>query len=226
MRTEFNRLLKQLRKSAPSTDVQLVRRAYRLANKAHEGALRDSGAPYITHCIAVARSLAQIGMGPVTVTAGLLHDVLEDTAVTRAELEQEFGEEIAALVDGVSKIKTMRIQPAVSRRQKQADNLRKMLLATAKDLRVILIKLADRLHNMRTIEFLEGQERVERICRETLDIYAPLAHRLGIAGWKWELEDHAFRFLHPAEYREMASRVAMQRREREAWLDETIEFLD
>ena len=226
MRTEFARLLKQLRKSAPNADLQLVRRAYRVANAAHEGAMRDSGDPYVSHCIAVARNLAQIGMGPVTVTAGLLHDVLEDTPVTREELEREFGEEIAALVDGVSKIKTMRIRPAISRQHKQAENLRKMLIATAKDLRVILIKLADRLHNMQTIEFLKGPKRVERICRETLDIYAPLAHRLGIARWEWELEDHAFRCLHPIEYREMASHVAMQRREREAWLDETIEFLD
>jgi len=226
MRTEFARLLKQLRKSAPDTDENLVRRAYRVANKAHEGVKRASGEPYISHCLAVARNLAQLGLDTSTIAAGLLHDVLEDTPVTREELAAQFGEEIASLVDGVSKIKTMKWSSATSQQEDQAETLRKMLVATVQDVRVILIKLADRLHNMRTIEYLDSKDRVKRICQETLDIYAPLAHRLGIARWKWELEDHAFHELHPSEYRDMAQRVAMKRREREALLNGIIKTLE
>ncbi|HRK33657.1 MAG TPA: RelA/SpoT family protein, partial [Candidatus Hydrogenedentes bacterium] len=136
-------------------------------------------------------------------------------------------EEITSLVDGVSKIKSMKwTESQPTQAEKQAENLRKMLVATAKDVRVILIKLADRLHNMRTISYLRDKKRVERICRETLDIYAPLAHRLGIAAWKWELEDHAFHHLNPAEYKSIATHVAMKRHEREAWLNETISYLE
>ncbi|MCP4639728.1 MAG: bifunctional (p)ppGpp synthetase/guanosine-3',5'-bis(diphosphate) 3'-pyrophosphohydrolase [bacterium] len=226
MRTQFAKLLKQLRKNSPKADIELVRKAYRQANEAHKGVLRESGEPYVSHCIAVARVLAQLNLDTTTIAAGLLHDVVEDTRVSRKELAAEFGEEIAYLVDGVSKIKTMKWSSTNIQQEKQAANLRKMLVATAEDVRVILIKLADRLHNMRTIEFLKERERVERICRETLEIYAPLAHRLGIANWKWELEDHAFHHLHPAEYRAMAAQVSMKRREREAWLEQTIQFLD
>ncbi|GMU92860.1 MAG: GTP pyrophosphokinase [Candidatus Hydrogenedentota bacterium] len=226
MREEFAKLLKQLRKNTPGADLELVRKAYRVANDAHRGVERDSGDPYISHPLEVARILAQLNLDPTTVAAGLLHDVLEDTGVERSTLVKEFGEEIASLVDGVSKIKTMKWSSQQSQQEKQAENLRKMLVATAKDVRVILIKLADRLHNMRTIEFLRDKQRVERICRETLDIYAPLAHRLGIARWKWELEDHAFHHLNPVEYKRIATHVAMKRREREAWLNETIAYLE
>lgn len=227
MREEFAKLLKQLRKNAPGADLTVVRKAYRVANEAHRGVERESGDPYISHCIEVARILAQSNLDPTTVAAGLLHDVLEDTGVTHSEFEQTFGPEITALVDGVSKIKSMKWStPNPTHQEKQAENLRKMLVATARDVRVILIKLADRLHNIRTIEFLKDPKRVERICRETLDIYAPLAHRLGIARWKWELEDHAFHHLNPDEYRNIATHVAMKRREREAWLNETIEYLE
>ncbi|MCC6695746.1 MAG: bifunctional (p)ppGpp synthetase/guanosine-3',5'-bis(diphosphate) 3'-pyrophosphohydrolase [Candidatus Hydrogenedentes bacterium] len=227
MRQEFAKLLKQLRKNSPGADLAIVRKAYRVANEAHRGVERESGDPYISHCLEVARILAQLNLDPTTVAAGLVHDVLEDTKVTHKEFEAEFGEEITALVDGVSKIRSMKwSSPAPTHQEKQAENLRKMLVATAKDVRVILIKLADRLHNMRTIEFLTDRKRVERICRETLDIYAPLAHRLGIARWKWELEDHAFHYLNPTEYRSIAAHVAMKRREREAWLNETISYLE
>ncbi|GMV92514.1 MAG: hypothetical protein AMXMBFR82_22920 [Candidatus Hydrogenedentota bacterium] len=227
MREEFAKLLKQLRKNAPGADLTVVRKAYRFANEAHHGVERESGDPYISHCIEVARILAQSNLDPTTVAAGLLHDVLEDTRVTHDEFEKTFGPEITALVDGVSKIKSMKWStPNPTHQEKQAENLRKMLVATARDVRVILIKLADRLHNIRTIEFLRDPKRVERICRETLDIYAPLAHRLGIARWKWELEDHAFHHLNPDEYRNIATHVAMKRREREAWLNETIEYLE
>ncbi len=227
MREQFAKLFKHMRKHMPGADLEIVRKAYRVANDAHLGMERDSGEPYISHPLEVARILANLNLDPVTVAAGLLHDVLEDTRVSHDDLLKEFGEEITALVDGVSKIKSMKwTETPQTQKEKQAENLRKMLVATAKDVRVILIKLADRLHNMRTIAFLRDKKRVERICRETLDIYAPLAHRLGIAAWKWELEDHAFHHLNPTEYKHIAAHVAMKRHEREAWLKETIAYLE
>ncbi len=226
MRTEFAKLLKLIRKNQVKADEDLIRRAYRVANDAHQGQARLSGDPYITHCIAVARILAQLDLDEVTIAAGLLHDVIEDCNMTPAQLKSEFGEEIAYIVDGVTKISALHVPTEVlTQAEKQANNLRKMLVATAKDVRVILIKLADRLHNMRTIEYLP-EEKIKSISRETLDIYVPLANRLGIARWKWELEDHAFHHLHPKEYKEMARLVAMKRREREAWLTETTHFLE
>ncbi|MBI5091343.1 MAG: bifunctional (p)ppGpp synthetase/guanosine-3',5'-bis(diphosphate) 3'-pyrophosphohydrolase [Candidatus Hydrogenedentes bacterium] len=226
MRTEFNKLLKLLKKNFPDGDIETVRKAYRVANAAHQGQVRLSGEPYIGHSMSVAKIVATLGLDLTTTAAALLHDVLEDTHVTREELQHDFGEEITSLVDGVTKIGALnRSTSATTQVEKQANNLRKMLVATAKDVRVILIKLADRLHNMRTLEYL-NPEQIQRISRETLDIYAPLAHRLGIARWKWELEDHAFHHLHPREYKEMAALVAMKRREREEWLENTIEFLE
>ena len=226
MRTEFAKLLKLLRKNQVKADEDLIRRAYRVANDAHQGQTRLSGDPYISHCIAVARILAQLDLDDVTIAAGLLHDVIEDCSMTPEQLTAEFGEEIAYIVDGVTKISALHVPTEVlTQAEKQANNLRKMLVATAKDVRVILIKLADRLHNMRTIEYLP-EEKIKAISRETLDIYVPLANRLGIARWKWELEDHAFHHLHPREYKEMARLVAMKRREREAWLTDTITFLE
>jgi len=232
MRTQFARLLKLLRKNNPGGDVQLVRRAYRVADAAHRGQMRLSGEPYISHSMAVARILAGLKLDLTTIAAGLLHDVLEDTPVTLEELKGDFGDEIAALVDGVTKIGTLYVAasdqtPAEEQEDRWATaaSMRKMLVATIKDVRVILIKLADRIHNMRTIEFLPP-DKVQRISQETLDIYAPLAHRLGIARWKWELEDHAFHRLRPAEYHDIAERVAMKRREREAWLNDIIAFLE
>ena len=226
MRTQFARLLKLLRKNTPGVDLQLVRRAYRVADAAHRGQMRLSGEPHISHSMAVARILAGLKLDLTTIAAGLLHDVLEDTPFTLEELKSGFGDEIAALVDGVTKIGTLYVAASdQTPAEEQAASMRKMLVATIKDVRVILIKLADRIHNMRTIEFLPP-DKIRRISQETLDIYAPLAHRLGIARWKWELEDHAFHRLHPAEYHDIADRVAMKRREREAWLDEIIAFLE
>ena len=226
MRTEFAKLLKLIRKQFPNADLDVVRKAYRVANGAHQGQMRLSGDPYILHCIEVTRILAQLGLDLTTLSAGLMHDVLEDTTVTREQLTAEFGAEIATLIEGVTKIGALNFPSEVTtQEEKQAVNLRKMLVATAQDVRVILIKLADRLHNMRTIEYLP-RDMIMRISRETLDLYAPLAHRLGIARWKWELEDHAFHQLYPAEYKEMATLVAMKRREREAWLEETCRFLE
>lgn len=226
MRKDFGKFLKRLKKLFPDEDLSLIREAYRVASEAHQPQIRESGEPYVTHVIEVARILAAIGLDLTTITAGLLHDVLEDSHYTVEYLEEHFGEEIARLVDGVTKISTLRkasVKP--TQEEKQAENLRKMLIATARDVRVILIKLADRLHNMRTIEFLPEDKRI-RISQETLDIYAPLAHRLGIARWQWELEDHAFHQLNPGEYKEMARLVAMTRKEREQLLNRTIEFLE
>lgn len=226
MRTNFAKLMKQLRKTFPNADLEVVRRAYRVANKAHQGQLRLSGEPYVLHSLKVGQILAGIGLDPVTCAAGVLHDVLEDTPMTQKELAAEFGEEIARLVDGVTKISTLSFpEEKMNLEVKQAQNIRKMLVATAKDVRVILIKLADRLHNMRTIEFLPREKQM-MISRETLDIYAPLAHRLGISRWRWELEDHAFHRLMPEEYREIARQVAMKRRDREALLEEAIKTLE
>lgn len=226
MRTEFNKLLKLAKKNHPDIDADLLRRAYRVADKAHQGQTRLSREPYITHCLAVATNLARLGMDARTISASLLHDVLEDTPVTFDELAEEFGEDIANLVDGVTKIGTIHLADVVpTREQKQAENLRKMLIATAQDVRVILIKLADRLHNLRTIEYLP-QEKIERICQESLDIYVPIANRLGLSHWQWEMEDHAFHHLNPDEYKKIAKLVAMKRREREMLLNETMKFLE
>lgn len=233
------KLLKILKKNFPQADLEIVRKTYRLAVTAHQGQERLSGEPYIIHSLAVAQNLAGLGLDPITCAAGLLHDVLEDTDITHTGLKKDFGEEIATLVEGVTKISNLTVSKEekeaeryelphgahVRREIKQAQNIRKMLVATAKDVRVIMIKLADRLHNIRTLEYLPKDKR-ERIARETLEIYAPLAHRLGISNWKWELEDHAFHVLMPEEYREIASQVAMKRKERETDLKETILYLE
>jgi GTP diphosphokinase / guanosine-3',5'-bis(diphosphate) 3'-diphosphatase len=226
MRTEFTKLIKQLRKRHSDEALELVRHAYRFANNAHAGQVRLSGDPFISHCIEVAKALAALGLDLTTIVSALLHDVLEDTSISLEQLTEEFGEEVASLVDGVTKIGALHFAPAaVTNEEKQAENLRKMLIATAKDARVILIKLADRLHNMRTIEFLPPN-KIQSISQETLEIYAPLANRLGIGRWKWELEDHAFHQMHPDEYRETAARVAMKRKDREVLLNDMMQFLE
>ncbi len=227
MRSHLARLLKVLRHSFADGEVDVVRRAYRLANDAHRNQTRLSGEPYILHSIVVSHILAQLGLDPVVCAAAMLHDVLEDTPVKAEQLKKEFGAEILALVEGVTKIGGLGLTEATKKSVeiKQAQNIRKMLVATAKDVRVILIKLADRLHNIRTIEFLPREKQV-RIAQETLDIYAPLAHRLGISQWKWELEDHAFHVLMPDEDRDISQQVATKRREREEYIAETMAFLE
>jgi len=226
MRRAFAKMMKRLKKSHPPESLEIVRHAYRIADQAHRNQLRASGDPYILHAIEVATILASLGLDPEVCAAALLHDVVEDTNYTVEMLAKEFGPDIARIVDGVTKISSFNFSDdAVGHEERQAQNIRKLLVATAKDLRVILIKLADRLHNMRTLEYLDKETR-ERISRETLDIYAPLAHRLGISRWKWELEDHAFHHLMPETYKEIARMVAMKRREREAYLNQTIAFLE
>ncbi len=225
-RSLYAKLIKRLRRSFPDADLTVVQDAYRVAESAHRNQVRASGDPYITHTVNTAIILANLGLDPVTCAAGLLHDVLEDTSVTRAELQAKFGKEITAVVEGVTKINQLSFRDDLpTLEMKQAQNIRKMLVATAQDLRVIMIKMADRLHNMRTLEFLDPERR-ERISRETLDIYAPLAHRLGISNWKWEMEDHAFHHLMPDTYKEIARMVAMKRHEREVYLMQTVALLE
>ncbi|MCL6596412.1 MAG: bifunctional (p)ppGpp synthetase/guanosine-3',5'-bis(diphosphate) 3'-pyrophosphohydrolase [Firmicutes bacterium] len=202
-------------------DVSPVERAYDLAERAHAGQLRLSGEPYLVHPVAVAEILVGLQLDVESVTAALLHDVVEDTPVTLAELEAAFGAEVAALVDGVTKLSQIKFR---STEEEQAGNLRKMLLAMARDIRVILIKLADRLHNMRTLRYLPPS-RQRAIAHETLEIFAPLAHRLGISQIKSELEDLAFRTLEPEVYAWLKERVADRRQEREAYLAEAVALL-
>lgn len=226
MREAFAKLLKRLKKTYPPESLEVVRHAYRVAAAAHQNQFRASGEPYIMHSIEVAMVLAGLGLDPITCAAALLHDVVEDTTHSVETLRREFGADVARLVDGVTKVGNLSFSgDIIGREEQQAQNIRKMLVATAKDLRVIMIKLADRLHNVRTLKYLDVETRA-RIARETLEIYAPLAHRLGISRWKWELEDHAFHHLMPETYKEISRLVAMKRREREAYLNQTISFLE
>ncbi|MEO7358718.1 MAG: HD domain-containing protein, partial [Gemmatimonadaceae bacterium] len=192
-------------------DYELLVRAFRFTERAHAGQTRSSGEPYVTHVIEVARILADLQLDSATVASALLHDVVEDTDITIADIEREFGAEIAQIVDGLTKIANL---PQTSKQDRQAENYRKLLLSIAKDARVILIKLADRLHNMRTLDFLTP-ERQRRIAQETRDLYAPLAHRFGMAKVRWELEDLAFKYLEPDDYKTLAKMVASKRAERE-----------
>ena len=183
-----------------------------MASKAHQDQVRRSGDPYISHPLAVGRILAGLGLDDVTIAAALLHDAVEDTEVTLADISKDFGPDVAAIVDGVTKLDRLQFD---TKEAQQAATLRKMLVAMAKDIRVLLIKLADRLHNMRTIAALpDGKQR--RIAQETLDIYAPLAHRLGIQDVKWQLEDLSFAVLHPKRYAEIEQMVASRAPERDS----------
>ena len=202
-------------------DEDALRAAYDFAALQHEGQTRRSGLPYISHCAAVATILAGLRLDTVTVVAGLLHDTLEDTNVKSDELRARIGEHVAAIVDGVTKIGGIEFE---SPEEHQAENWRRMLLAIAQDLRVILVKLADRLHNMRTLNWLPEEKRA-RISRETIEIYAPLAHRFGIAKVKWELEDLALKYMEPEAYRDLVVRVARKRPEREEFLERLTEPL-
>ena len=205
----------------PDADLSLVDRAYAFAVRAHEGQRRASGECYVLHPLAVATLLTELEMDPVGIAAALLHDVVEDTGVKLSQLEAQFGKQVAALVDGVTKLGRLGFASA---REAQAENVRKMVLAMAQDLRVVIIKLADRLHNMRTLKYLPV-EKQRKIAEETLEIYAPLAHRLGVWRFKWELEDLAFRYQDPERYRQLVGKVARRRGEREGQLVEVMAVL-
>ncbi len=219
--TQLQTLIDEIPKYQPGADLELVNRAYRFSEMSHKGQQRASGEPYLSHPLEVAGLLVDFKMDVTTVTAGLLHDVLEDTRATKDDLAREFGPEIAELVDGVTKIGKLAFS---SREERQAENFRKMVVAMAHDLRVLMIKLADRLHNMRTLDYL-APEKAKKIAQETLDIYAPLAHRLGMAKVKAELEDLALRVMQPEDYLELMRRVAKRRLEREAEINALIALL-
>jgi len=214
-------IVKEMLRHYPEGDAELVRRAYAYAAEAHAGQKRVSGEPYITHPAAVAMLIAELGMEAATVAATLLHDVPEDTARTAEDIRLEFGDEIGRLVEGVTKLGRLQGQ---SRDAHQAENIRKMFLAMADDLRVVIIKLCDRLHNMRTLAPLPP-EKQQRIARQTIEIYAPLAHRLGIWQIKWELEDLAFKYLEPEQYKEVAEQLAARRQVRERSIDQAMKML-
>jgi GTP diphosphokinase / guanosine-3',5'-bis(diphosphate) 3'-diphosphatase len=211
-------LVATLKRDSPRVDVKTVVRAYEAADAAHEGQLRRSGEPYIIHPIGVAELLAQLGMDTPTIVAALLHDTVEDTDMAVEDVAEHFGDEAAALVDGVTKLDRIQVS---SKEEQQAESLRKMLIAMASDARVLLIKLADRLHNMMTIHHLP-RDKQKRIAEETLAIYAPLAHRLGMQNFKWQLEDLSFQTLHPKRYDEIKSMVLERQPERDRYVERVV----
>ena len=222
----FNDLLESIRKYHPSADLSLVEKAYKVAYDAHKGQVRKSGEPYIMHPLCVAIILADLELDKETIAAGLLHDVLEDTVMTDEEMKAEFGEEVFLLVDGVTKLQHLHLtdnsnkdpkDKNADRLEMQAENLRKMFLAMAKDIRVILIKLADRLHNMRTLKY-QSKEAQLRIARETQDIYCPIAQRLGISKIKVELEDLSMKYLYPDAYYDLVEKIALRKNVRDDYI--------
>lgn len=215
------KLIARAEQMYPDDSVQKIIRAYELADEAHRGQKRSSGEDFIIHPVQVAHILMDLGLDADTVAAGLLHDVIEDTDVELEELREEFGDEIAMLVDGVTKLGRIEYK---NKKERQAESLRKMFLAMAKDIRVIIIKLSDRLHNLRTLEYVDEDNQREK-AHETLEIYAPLAHRLGIYRIKWELEDTSLRYIDPKGYYDLVEKVAAKRKEREAYIDQVIEIL-
>ncbi|TCP54421.1 GTP pyrophosphokinase [Tumebacillus sp. BK434] len=217
----IGRLIEKISKYLSPADVAMVRRAFDMSEEAHRGQTRSSGEPYIMHPVAVAEILADLELDAVTLSAALLHDVVEDTHVTEETLVGQFGPEVATLVDGVTKLERIKFN---SKEEAQAENLRKMFMAMAKDIRVILIKLADRLHNMRTLKHQPVEKQV-KTATETLEIYAPLAHRLGISTMKWELEDIALRYMNPQQYYRIVNLMAKKRKEREEYVQEVIDGL-
>jgi guanosine-3',5'-bis(diphosphate) 3'-pyrophosphohydrolase len=212
--TKYRELMRRMRENRPNDDLELIRKAYEFSQKHHAGQTRASGQPYLVHPLEVALVLAEMKMDPVAIAAGLLHDSVEDTSVTVVDIRKEFGEQVAHIVEGVTKISALDF---VTREEQQAENLRKMMLAMVDDIRVVLIKLADRLHNMRTLEHLQP-ERQQKIARETLDIYAPIAHRLGMGKIRGELEDLGFRYVDPISYQQVEEAVEARRKAGEAFL--------
>src|SRR6204780_2667504 len=212
----FEDLLEKVREYPPEADVELLRRAYVFSAFEHRGQVRHSGEPYLIHPLAVADVLADMKLDAVAVASGLLHDVGEDTLTTIDRIQELFGPEVAHVVEGVTKISAIRFS---SSEERQAENFRKMLLAMVDDIRVILVKLADRLHNMRTLSHLPDDKRI-KIAQETRDIYAPIANRLGMSKVKNELEELSFRYLEPQDYEALRARVDAKRRQTEGLIEE------
>ncbi|NLY88261.1 MAG: bifunctional (p)ppGpp synthetase/guanosine-3',5'-bis(diphosphate) 3'-pyrophosphohydrolase [Firmicutes bacterium] len=211
-----------MEKAGSKNSRRYMQEVYEFAKAAHAGQTRDSGEAYINHPLGVAAILVDMGLDRTSIAAALLHDVVEDTSIKLEEIQERFGPEVATLVDGVTKLSRISFQ---SQQEQQVENLRKMFLAMAKDIRVILIKLADRMHNMRTLKYLPV-EKQKKIARETLEIYAPLTHRLGMYKFKWELEDLALRFLEPQKYYELVQKVAKKRQEREGYIEKVRKELE
>lgn len=215
-------LMEHIKEIAPHVSLDNIKKAYQFSEKAHEGQFRRSGEAYITHPIGVAGIIAELGLDEASIITGLLHDTVEDTEVTLEDVETHFGEDIKELVDGVTKISVMKFR---NTHEKQGENIRKMIIAMGKDIRVIMVKLSDRLHNMRTLNHMPF-EKQSRIARETLDIYAPLANRLGISSLKTELEDLSFRYLRPEIYYDLVTKINKKKKEREAYVTEVTELLE
>ena len=212
-------LIQIIRKYHPSADISMVEKAYQIAAEAHKTQVRKSGEPYIIHPLYVAIILAELEMDKETIVAGLLHDVVEDTVMTDEEIKEEFGPEVALLVDGVTKLG--QISYKADKVEVQAENLRKMFLAMAKDIRVIIIKLADRLHNMRTLKYMKPEKQKEK-ARETMDIYAPIAQRLGISKIKIELEDLSLKYLEPEAYYDLVEKIAVRKSARDKYVNSLV----
>ncbi|PYY00173.1 MAG: GTP pyrophosphokinase, partial [Acidobacteria bacterium] len=219
--TKFRDLLNLVRENRPADDLDIIQRAYEFSLQHHNGQTRASGEPYLVHPLEVALVLAEMKLDSTAIAAGLLHDAVEDTDVTNSQIEEKFGTPVAHIVDGVTKIAKINL---ASREERQAENVRKMVLAMTDDIRVVLIKLADRLHNMRTLEHLPP-DRQQHIAQETLDIYAPLAHRLGMGKVRGELEDLAFQYVDPIGYTQTKEQVEARRKQGEAFLTKTVAFI-
>ncbi|HXC61743.1 MAG TPA: RelA/SpoT family protein, partial [Nitrospiria bacterium] len=218
MTQQLEQIIQKIKAYNPHAEVELLKRAFEFSAKAHAGQLRHSGEPFLQHPLQVAEIITHLKLDVPSIVAGLLHDTVEDTGATIQEIEQNFGKEVSHLVDGLTKISKIEFK---SHEDKQAENFRKMVLSMAEDLRVVLIKLADRLHNMRTLEALP-EHKQRRIAQETLDIYAPLANRLGIGWMKYEMEDLCLRYLKPEIYFNLIKKVAKQQEEREKYIQEVI----
>lgn len=218
----IDRLLERVGELAPQIDLDNIRKAYDFSEKAHEGQFRRSGEAYITHPVGVAAIIAELGIDEASIITGLLHDTVEDTDVTLEDVRENFGDDIAELVDGVTKISQMKFR---NTHHKQGENIRKMIVAMGKDIRVILVKLSDRLHNMRTLNHMP-YEKQARIAQETLDIYAPLANRLGISSLKTELEDLSFRYLRPEIYYDLVTRISKKKKERENYVHDVTDLFN
>ncbi|MDR3240426.1 MAG: HD domain-containing protein, partial [Clostridiales bacterium] len=215
----YRELMEKIKLYHPSQDLTMIEKSYLIALEAHRDQFRKSGEPYIIHPLSVSIILAELELDLESIAAGILHDVIEDTPYTYQDISKMFSEEIAQLVDGVTKLEKI---PYVSKEEEQAENYRKMFLAMAKDIRVILIKIADRLHNMRTLEF-QPAEKQREIAQETLDIYAPLAHRLGISKLRYELEDICFKYLHHDGYYDLREKISRKQSERQEFVIRIVE---